>query len=265
VSPSAVAAERRALPWVKLEKQYVFDTVGGKRTLAQLFEGRSQLIVYHFMWRWDLGQGCASCSFFADHVDGANIHLANHDVTFVAISRGRLADLEAYRKRLGWRFKLISSYGSDFNYDYHVSFAKEELARGKIYYNYATIEDEKYLSDELPGFSVFYKDENGDVFHTYSSYARGGDLLLGAYNFLDLTPKGRNEREIMDWVKRNDEYESAGATIQRIADHDAGVLRHSHPRIRQVARTQTVATFRREHAGRSCRCVRRRVYRRPSW
>jgi predicted dithiol-disulfide oxidoreductase (DUF899 family) len=206
-----VAAERRALPWVKVEKQYVFDTAEGKRTLAQLFEGRSQLIVYHFMWRWDLGQGCASCSFFADHVDGANIHLANHDVTFVAISRGRLADLEAYRKRLGWRFKLVSSYGSDFNYDYHVSFTKDELAQGKIYYNYATIEDEKYLSDELPGFSVFSKDESGEVFHTYSSYARGGDLLLGAYNFLDLTPKGRNEREIMDWVKRNDEYETGSA------------------------------------------------------
>jgi predicted dithiol-disulfide oxidoreductase (DUF899 family) len=196
-----VAAERRALPWVKVEKKYVFDTPEGKKTLAQLFEGRSQLIVYHFMWRWDLGQGCASCSFFADHVDGANLHLANHGVTFVAISRGRLADLEAYRKRLGWRFKLISSYGSDFNFDYHVSFTKEELAQGKIYYNYATIEDEKYLSDELPGFSVFCKDEHGEVFHTYSSYARGGDLLLGAYNFLDLTPKGRNEREIMDWVK----------------------------------------------------------------
>ncbi len=206
-----VAAERRALPWVKVEKEYVFDTPEGKRTLAELFDGRSQLIVYHFMWRWDLGQGCASCSFFADHVDGANIHLANHDVMFVAISRGRLADLEAYRKRLGWRFKLISSYGSDFNYDYHVSFTKEELAKGKIYYNYAMIEDEKYQSDELPGFSVFYKDENGDVFHTYSSYARGGDLLLGAYNFLDLTPKGRNEKEIMDWVKRNDEYKTGAA------------------------------------------------------
>jgi predicted dithiol-disulfide oxidoreductase (DUF899 family) len=207
----AISSLPSALPWVKVEKEYVFDTPEGKRTLAELFDGRSQLIVYHFMWRWDLGQGCASCSFFADHVDGANIHLANHDVMFVAISRGRLADLEAYRKRLGWRFKLISSYGSDFNYDYHVSFTKEELAKGKIYYNYAMIEDEKYQSDELPGFSVFYKDENGDVFHTYSSYARGGDLLLGAYNFLDLTPKGRNEKEIMDWVKRNDEYETGAA------------------------------------------------------
>src|SRR6266566_8820340 len=130
-------------------------------------------------------------------------HLKNEK----ALTRGRHADLEAYRKRLGWRFKLISSYGSDFNHDFHVSFTKEELAKGKVYYNYDMVEG----FDELPGFSVFYKDENGDVFHTYSCYARGGDLLLGAYNFLDLTPKGRNEKEIMDWVKRNDEYKT-GAT-----------------------------------------------------
>jgi predicted dithiol-disulfide oxidoreductase (DUF899 family) len=206
-----VASERRTLPWVKVEKEYIFDTPQGKRTLPDLFDGRSQLIVYHFMWRWDLGQGCPSCSFFADHVDGANIHLANHDVTFVAISRGKLADLQAYRKRLGWKFPLISSYGSDFNYDFHVSFTKEQLASGRIYYNFEMI-DEKYGLDELPGFSVFFKDENGDIFHTYSSYARGGDLLLGAYNFLDLTPKGRNEKQIMDWVKRNDEYGVADAS-----------------------------------------------------
>ena len=202
-----VAAERRALPWVKIDKEYVFDTAEGKGTLAQLFDGRSQLIVYHFMWRWDLGQGCSSCSFFADHVDGANIHLANHDVTFVAISRGRLADLEAYRKRLGWRFKLISSYGSDFNYDFHVSFTDEQMASGKLYYNYQWM-NEKYGLNELPGVSVFYKDENGDIYHTYSSYARGGDILLGVYNYLDLTPKGRNENQIMEWVKRHDEYEA---------------------------------------------------------
>ena len=201
-----VAAERRALPWVKIDKEYVFDTAEGKRTLAELFDGRSQLIVYHFMWRWDLGQGCPSCSFFADHVDGANIHLANHDVTFVAISRGRLADLEVYRKRLGWRFKLISSYGSDFNHDFHVSFTKEELAKGKVYYNYQMTED---AYEELPGLSVFYKDDTGAVFHTYSTYGRGGDILIGAHNFLDLTPKGRNEGTIMDWVRRHDEYEGA--------------------------------------------------------
>ena len=199
-----VSAERRTLPWVKMEKEYVFDTPEGKKQLADLFGNNSQLMVYHFMWRWDLGQGCASCSFFADHVDGANIHLANHDVTFVAISRGKLEDLQAYRQRLGWKFPLISSYGSDFNFDFGVSFTAEQL-KGKVDYNYAMI-DGKDAFNELPGTSVFYKDENGDVFHTYSSYARGGDLLLGAYNFLDLTPKGRNEVQIMEWVKRNDEY-----------------------------------------------------------
>jgi predicted dithiol-disulfide oxidoreductase (DUF899 family) len=201
-----VSAERRTLPWVKIEKDYVFDTPEGKKRLADLFGDNSQLIVYHFMWRWDQGQGCPSCSFFADHVDGANIHLKHHDVTFVAISRGKLADLQAYKKRLGWKFPLISSYGSDFNFDFGVSFTEEQL-KGKVNYNYAMI-DGKDAFNELPGTSVFYKDENGDVFHTYSSYARGGDILIGAHNFLDLTPKGRNEGQIMEWVKRNDEYEA---------------------------------------------------------
>ena len=205
-----VAAERRALPWVKLDKQYVFDTPAGKRTLAELFDGRSQLIVYHFMWRWDLGQGCPSCSLLADHVDGANVHLANHDVTFVAISRGKLADLQAYKQRLGWKFPLVSSNGSDFNFDFQVSFTDEQLASGRIYYNFEE-GDVKYPVNELHGISVFAKDDRGDVFHTYSSYARGGDILLGVYNFLDLTPKGRNEQQIMEWVKRHDEYEDAKA------------------------------------------------------
>ena len=176
-----VSAERRALPWVKMEKEYVFDTPDGKKKLPNLFGNNSQLMIYHFMWRWDLGQGCPSCSFFADHVDGANIHLANHDVTFVAISRGKLADLQAYKKRLGWKFPLISSYGSDFNFDFGVSFTKEQL-KGKVNYNYAMIDGEDAF-DELPGTSVFYKDENGDVFHTYSSYARGGDLVARRLQF----------------------------------------------------------------------------------
>jgi predicted dithiol-disulfide oxidoreductase (DUF899 family) len=206
-----VSAERRELPWVKVEKEYVFDTPAGKKPLAELFGNNSQLIVYHFMWRWDLGQGCDSCSLLADHIDGLNIHLANHDVTFVAIARGKLADLDAYKKRMAWKFDLISSYGSDFNFDYHVSFTDEQMASGKLYYNYEWI-DEKYGLNELPGVSVFYKDVNGDIFHTYSSYARGGDLLLGVYNYLDLTPKGRNETEIMEWVKRHDEYGAAGGT-----------------------------------------------------
>jgi len=202
-----VSAERRALPWVKVEKEYVFDTPQGKKTLAELFGNNSQLIVYHFMWRWDLGQGCDGCSFLCDHVDGANLHLKHHDVTFVAVSRGKLADLETYKKRMGWQFDFASSYGSDFNFDYHVSFTKDDIASGKLYYNYEMI-DEKYGLDELPGVSVFFKDENGDIFHTYSSYARGGDILIGAHNFLDLTPKGRNETTTMDWVKRHDEYET---------------------------------------------------------
>lgn len=205
-----VAAERRKLPWVKIEKNYVFDTPEGKKPLADLFGKNSQLIVYHFMWRWDLGQGCVSCSFFVDHVDGALPHLVNHDVSFVAVSRGKIEDLVAYKKRLGWKFPLVSSYGSDFNFDFGVSFTKEQLERGRISYNFGTIEtDPKYFFDELPGISVFYKDDAGNVFHTYSSYARGGDILLGTNNFLDLTPKGRNESEIMEWVKRNDEYASA--------------------------------------------------------
>jgi predicted dithiol-disulfide oxidoreductase (DUF899 family) len=204
-----VADERRALPWVKIEKDYVFEGPNGRKTLADLFDGRSQLIVYHFMWRWDLDSGCPSCSFLADHFDGADLHLAHHDVSLVVITRAPTAKFAAYVKRLDWRFNWVSSQANDFNFDYHVSFTAADLAKGKIRYNYDIIEDAKYFSDELPGISVFYKDENGDIFHTYSSYARGLDSLIGAYNFLDLTPKGRNETEIMDWVRRHDEYDAA--------------------------------------------------------
>jgi predicted dithiol-disulfide oxidoreductase (DUF899 family) len=200
-----VNEERRTLPWVKVEKAYVFDTPAGKKTLAELFGKNSQLIVYHFMWRWDLGQGCDGCSFLCDHIDGANQHIKHHDVSFVAVSRGKLADLLAYKKRMGWQFDFVSSYGSDFNHDYHVSFTEEELAKGKVYYNYEMTDG----FNELPGISVFHKDDNGDIFHTYSSYARGGDILIGAHNFLDLTPKGRNEDGTMSWMKRHDEYETA--------------------------------------------------------
>jgi predicted dithiol-disulfide oxidoreductase (DUF899 family) len=199
-----VSAERRALPWVKIEKQYVFDTPEGKQSLADLFGMNSQLIIHHFMWRWDLDQGCASCSLEADHAEGAIVHLENHDVTYVRVSRAPLAKLEAYKKRMGWKARWVSSYGSDFNYDYHVSFTKEELAKGKVDYNYGMVEG----FDELPGLSVFYKDDKGNVFHTYSSYARGNEEVIGAFIYLDITPKGRNEKEIMDWVKRHDEYDA---------------------------------------------------------
>jgi predicted dithiol-disulfide oxidoreductase (DUF899 family) len=201
----ALSAQRRELPWVKVEKNYVFDGPEGKETLADLFDGRSQLIVYHFMLGPGWEEGCKSCSYLADHFDGANFHLPHRDVTFVVISRAPLAEIEPYQRRMGWRFKWLSSNGNDFNFDYHVSFTKEEEAKNKVYYNYRMGE---FMSDELPGLSVFYKDEKGEVFHTYSAYARGLDPLVGAYNFLDLVPKGRDENpdSTMDWVRRHDEY-----------------------------------------------------------
>jgi predicted dithiol-disulfide oxidoreductase (DUF899 family) len=211
----AVAAMRRKLPWVKVEKPYVFESIDGPRTLADLFEGRSQLIVQHFMFGPEWEAGCVGCSFKADHVDAARVHLEHHDVSFAAISRAPLAKIDAYRRRMGWQFAWVSSSGSDFNFDFHVSFDKEAAARegGKVAYNFTRID---YESDELPGQSVFYRDETGTVFHTYSTYARGDELLVGAYNYLDLTPKGRNEvgpsGTLMDWVKRHDEYDRAPST-----------------------------------------------------
>ncbi len=204
-----VAAERRALPWVKVEKRYVFDTPQGKKTLAELFGKNSQLVVHHFMFGPDWEAGCPSCSLEADHAEGAIVHLENHGVSYVRVSRAPLAKIEAYKKRMGWSAKWVSSYGTDFNFDFHVSFSETDLASGAIDYNYAIITDPKYHYDELPGLSVFFKDENGQVFHTYSSYARGNEEVIGAFIYLDITPRGRNETEIMDWVRRHDEYDDA--------------------------------------------------------
>jgi predicted dithiol-disulfide oxidoreductase (DUF899 family) len=211
-----VAAERRTLPWVKIDKEYVFDTTAGKQTLADLFGGNRQLIIHHFMWRWDLDQGCASCSLEADHAEGAIVHLEHHDVSYVRVSRAPLQKLEAYRKRMGWKAKWVSSYGSDFNYDFHVSFTPEQLAQGKVYYNYDMVEG----FDELPGLSVFARTASG-VFHTYSSYARGNEEVIGAFIYLDITPNGRNEKAIMDWVRRHDEYGDTGASCCHDAAEDA--------------------------------------------
>ena len=202
----ALSAARRAMPTVKIDKEYVFDGPEGKGALADLFDGRSQLIVYHFMLAPGWKEGCKSCSYLADHFDGANSHLPHRDVTFVVVSRAPLSEIEAYKKRMGWRFKWVSSYGNDFNFDYHVTATKEEQAKGKMYYNYR-IRD--WVNEEMPGLSVFYQDKNGDVFHTYSTYERGLDILVGAYNFLDMVPKGRDEDGLdfaMDWVRRHDEY-----------------------------------------------------------
>jgi predicted dithiol-disulfide oxidoreductase (DUF899 family) len=201
-----LSAERRTLPWVKVEKSYVFGTAEGKKTLAELFDGKSQLIVYHFMLGPGWEEGCPSCSYLADHFDGATVHLAQRDVAFVVISRAPLAKIEAFKKRMGWHFRWVSSFGSDFNFDYHVSFRDDELG-GEGEYNY---EKQEIDSDEMPGVSAFYKNAKGDVFHTYSAYARGLDHLVGTYNFLDLTAKGRDEDDLpwtMAWVRHHDRYE----------------------------------------------------------
>ena len=201
-----LSAERRDLPWVKVEKNYVFDGRDGEETLGDLFGGRSQLIVYHFMFGPGDKQGCVMCSFLSDHIDGARPHLEHHDVSLVVVSRAPLAEFEPYRKHMGWHFKWVSAYRCSFNSDYHVSFTKADTAEGDTTYNYELRKEQS--EGEAPGISVFTKDERGDIFHTYSSYARGGDLLIGAYNYLDLTPKGRNEgSEQKGWVRRHDEYE----------------------------------------------------------
>lgn len=204
-----VARQRRQLPWVKVHKVYTFDTPEGKSTLADLFEGRSQLVVQHFMFGPGWKQGCPSCSFMADHTDGMNVHLANRDVTFVAVSRAPLDEIDRFRRRLGWQFTWVSSFGSDFNYDFHVSFMPEEQAKDQVYYNFGT---HPFECEELPGISVFCKDDAGDVFHTYSTYRRGVEVMMGTYRLLDLTPKGRDEREVsnkMEWVRHHDRYPSA--------------------------------------------------------
>ena len=204
-----IARERRALPWVRLEKRYVFDAPEGRRTLAEQFEGRSQLVVQHFMFAPGWEAGCRSCSFMADHIDGARPHLAQRDVTLVVVSRAPLADLERFRRRMGWQFTWVSSHGSDFNHDFGVSFTPEERVSGEVDYNYGK---RPFMSEELPGVSVFYKDDAGDVFHTYSTYGRGVEVMMGTYNMLDLMPKGRDEHNpafTMDWVRHHDRYEPA--------------------------------------------------------
>jgi len=202
-----MVSRRRQLPWVKIEKQYIFENENGKVSFSDLFEGRNQLVVQHFMFGPDDREGCKGCSFTADHVDCARMHFEHNNLSFVAVSRGPVDKLLKYKKRMGWSFNWVSSYGSDFNYDFHVSLTKEEVAKGKAYYNFEMTDVNEA---ELPGTSVFYKDEKGDIFHTYSSYARGAELLIGAYNYLDITPLGRNEigsgNNLTDWVQRHDEY-----------------------------------------------------------
>ena len=201
-----LSRQRRELPWEKVDKTYVFDGPNGKVTLAELFGDQSQLMIYHFMFGPGWVEGCPSCSFVADHFDGSIAHLAARDVKLAVVSRAPLEQIGAFKMRMGWRFKWVSSYGSDFNRDYNVSFTKDEMAKGRVYYNYVT---QQFPSEEGPGVSVFYKDEAGNIFHTYSSYGRGLDILVGAYNWLDLAPKGRDEDGLafsMAWVRHHDKY-----------------------------------------------------------
>ena len=200
-----LSRERRELPWERVEKPYVFHSDKGRESLADLFEGRSQLIVYHFMYdpNWDIG--CKSCSFWADNFNGVIAHLNQRDVSMVAVSRAPLAKLQAQARSLGWTFNWVSSADTDFNFDYHVSFTPADFARDAVYYNYAT---RKPTRTELPGVSAFFRDE-GQIFHTYSAYSRGIDVLNTAYHYLDLAPKGRDEDALpyaMAWVKHRFAY-----------------------------------------------------------
>ena len=202
-----IARARRALPWERVAKDYVFDTAEGRRSLADLFEGRRQLLVQHFMLGPGWEQGCPSCSFMADHTDGMTVHLAHRDVSFVAVSHAPLAEIERFKARMGWRFRWVSSSASDFNKDFHVSFDPEDRVDGAVLYNYRMT---AFPNTEAPGISVFYRDDTGTVFHTYSTYGRGVEVMMGTYAMLDLVPKGRDERDVaykMEWLRHHDRYE----------------------------------------------------------
>jgi predicted dithiol-disulfide oxidoreductase (DUF899 family) len=203
-----LARERREMPWVKIEKDYVFDTVVGKKSLGDLFAGRSQLLIYHFMFGPEWKEGCPSCSYVCDHLNGAVPHLAARDVTLTMVSRAPLEKIQAFKKRMGWQFPWVSSFGTDFNYDFHVSFTPQQRAGGKVDYNYTM---QEFPSEEAPGANVFYRDAStGEIFNTYSVYGRGLDAFVTAYTLLDLVPKGRDEDDLafsMEWVRHHDRYE----------------------------------------------------------
>jgi predicted dithiol-disulfide oxidoreductase (DUF899 family) len=208
-----LSQQRRDLPWVKVEKTYLFDTENGKETLSDLFAGRSQLVIYHFMYGPEWGdEGCVSCSFWADNFNSIVVHLNNRDITLIAVSRAKLKKLEAYKKRMGWLFNWASSFESEFNIDYHVSFTADDKEQGEIDYNFGKAD---YFGDEAPGVSVFYKNEQGEIFHTYSAYSRGLDMLNTAYHYMDLVPKGRDEAHLpygMAWLRRHDRYDESVGT-----------------------------------------------------
>ena len=204
-----IARERRALPWVRLHKTYTFDTPAGPRTLAQLFDGRRQLMVQHFMLAPGWEQGCKSCSFMTDHLEAAQVHLQQRDLTVLLVSRAPLPEIERFRRRMGWNLSWVSSSGNDFNFDFHVSFPPEARVDGEVVYNYGRV---AFPQEEAPGISFFAQDDAGDVFHTYSTFGRGVEAMMGTYALLDLSPKGRDEQGLgytMQWVRHHDRYETA--------------------------------------------------------
>jgi predicted dithiol-disulfide oxidoreductase (DUF899 family) len=211
-----IARKRRALPCVRIDKTYTFDTPVGRRTLADLFDGHRQLLVQHFMLAPGWEQGCKNCSYMADHTDGATVHLAQRDVIFVAVSRAPLSEIERFRQRMGWKFPWVSSHGNDFNRDFHVSFTADEMASGKADYNFGGTP----AGEEMPGVSAFWKNDAGEVFHTYSTYGRGVEVMMHTYRLLDLTPKGRDEDGLgftTEWVRHHDRYEPRPAAKAAIA------------------------------------------------
>ncbi|MFL6700116.1 MAG: DUF899 domain-containing protein [Vitreoscilla sp.] len=206
-----IARDRRALPWVRVDKPYTFDTPAGRRTLAELFEGRRQLMVQHFMLAPGWEQGCKSCSFMADHLVGAQVHLEQRDLTVMLVSRAPLPEIERFRQRMGWDLRWASSHGSDFNLDFHVSFPSEARVGGEVDYNYRMT---AFPKEEAPGISFFFKDDAGTVFHTYSTFGRGVEAMMMTYHLLDMAPRGRGEEQDaygMEWVRHHDRYESAPA------------------------------------------------------
>jgi predicted dithiol-disulfide oxidoreductase (DUF899 family) len=223
-------AERRALPWVRVEKEYIFQRPHGKVTLADLFAGRRQLFIKHFMMGPGQTGQCVGCSFEVDHAEAALVHLEHHDVSYAVVARAPIQEIETVRKRMGWRFTWVSSYESDFNYDFHVSFTPEEVKAKRGYYNYRYTDP---VLEDHSGDSIFYRDEGGRIFHTYSTFARGAEELLGTYMFLDLTPKGRNEtgpyRTLADWVRPRNMYDKDGMVEGNGRYHSAGCTCTVHP------------------------------------
>ena len=212
----ALSEARRSLPWVRIDKDYAFEGANGRETFASLFGGNSQLIVYHFMMAPGAEAGCPGCSFFADQMRGPYLHLPHHDVAMALVSRAPWHDIAPFRQRMGWTIPWVSSHGTTFNRDFGVQFSKDEIASGHIDYNFGTITtDQRYMSEDLPGLSVFFRDKDGSIYLTYSAYARGLDPFMGSQHFLDVTPKGRNERtesgDLIDWVRHHDKYDNGAA------------------------------------------------------